>query len=89
MQNRWQIKYKNIRQNPNETVSQYSTRFRKTVEKAGLKALLPSHIIIMDYIIGLDVRWSPMVNAVGLQTLKEAEDTARNIKSVTIINRIN
>ena len=65
MQNRWQIDYKSIRQNPSETVSQYSARFRKTAEKAGLKILLLSHMIIMDYIIGLDVKWSSIVNTVG------------------------
>jgi hypothetical protein len=56
MQNRWQIEYKSIRQNPNETVSQYSARFRKIAEKAGLRAILPIHMVIMDYIVGLDAR---------------------------------
>src|ERR1043165_1886924 len=70
-------------------VSQYSARFRKTAEKVGLKALLPSHMVIMDYIARLDARWSPMVNAVRPQTLEEAEDIARNIESATTINRTN
>ena len=56
MQNRWQIDYRSIRQNPSETVSQYLARFRKMAEKAGLKSLLPPHMIIMDYIVGLDAR---------------------------------
>ena len=43
----------------------------------------------MDYIAGLDARWSPMVNAVEPQTLEEAEDIARNIESATTINRTN
>ena len=45
MRNRWQVKYQDIRQNFNETMSQYSARFRKTAEKAGLRVLLPLHIV--------------------------------------------
>ena len=56
MRNRWQIKYRSIRQNLNEIINQYSARFRKIAEKVGLKALLPSHMVIMDYIAGLDAR---------------------------------
>src|ERR1043165_4595841 len=89
MRNKWQIEYRSIRQNPNETVSQYSARFRKTAEKAGLKALLSLYMVIMDYIAGLEARWSPMMNAVKPQTLEEAEDIARNIESATTINRTN
>ena len=67
-------------------MSQYSVRFRKTAKKVGLKPLLPSHMIIIDYIAGLDARWNSMVNAVGSQTLKKAEDIARNIESTITIN---
>ena len=70
-------------------VSQYSARFRKTAEKVELKALLPPHMIIIDYIMGLDARWSPMVNAIGPQILEEVEDIVRNIESATTINRTN
>ena len=46
-------------------------------------------MVIMDYIAGLDARWSPIVNAVGPQTLEEAEDITRNIESATTINQTN
>ena len=46
-------------------------------------------MVIIDYIIGLDVKWSPMVNAVESQILKEVEKIVRNIESTTIINKIN
>ena len=56
---------------------------------AEIKVILPSHMIIMDYIIKLDVRWSSIVNVVGLQILKKAEEIVKNIESATIINRMN
>ena len=43
----------------------------------------------MDYITGLDARWSSIVNAVGPQTLEKAKDIARNIKSAITINWTN
>ena len=58
-------------------------------DKVGLKSLLSPHMVIMDYIIGLDARWSPMVNAIESQILEEAEDIVRNIESITTINQTN
>ncbi len=42
MKNKWQIEYRNIRQGPTEIVDAHAARFRKAINKAEMKNLLPA-----------------------------------------------
>src|SRR6266498_3701053 len=87
MKNKWQIEYRNIRQGPTEMVDAYAARFRKAISKAEMRNLLPVQIQVMDFVAGLRSKLAIITNGSNPADLDEAEETAKNVESASLINK--
>ncbi len=87
MKNKWQIEYQNICQEPTETVDAYAVRFRKVISKAEMGNLLSAQMQVMDFIAGLWLKLAIITNSSNSADLDEAEETAKNIESASLINK--
>src|SRR6266498_3840633 len=87
MKNKWQMEYHNIRQGPTEMVDAYATRFRKAINKAEMGNLLLTQMQVMDFIAGLRLELAIITNSSNPADLDEAEETAKNVKSTSLINK--
>jgi len=87
MRNKWQIEYHNIQQGPIEMVDTYAVRFRKAISKAEMGNLLPAQMQVMDFVAGLRSELAIITNGSNLVNLDEAEETAKNVESASLINK--
>ena len=87
--NRWQLEYRNCVQRTGETVGEYVTRFTKALQRLENATPLPMNIKIMDFVGGLNHSIAAIVGGINPATLTAAMDTARNVESLTSINRTN
>src|SRR6266498_2415728 len=87
MKNKWQIEYRNIRQGPTEMVDVYAARFRKAISKAEMGNLLPNQMQVMDFVAGLRPKLAIITNGSNPADLDEAEETAKNVESASLINK--
>jgi len=87
MKNKWQMEYQNIRQGPTEMVDAYAARFRKAISKAEMENLLPTQMQVMDFVAGLRPELAIITNGSNPADLDEVEETAKNVKSVSLINK--
>ena len=87
--NQWQLEYRNCVQRTGETVGEYVTRFTKALQRLENANLLPMNIKIMDFVGGLNHSTAAIVGGTNPATLIAAMDTARNVESLTSINRTN
>src|SRR6266498_2995691 len=87
MKNKWQMEYRNIRQGPTEMVDAYATRFRKAISKAEMGNLLPAQMQVMDFVAGLRLELAIITNSSNPADLDEAEETAKNVESASLINK--
>jgi len=87
MRNKWQMEYQNIRQGPTEMVDTYAARFRKAISKAEMGNLLPAQMQVMDFVAGLRPELAIITNGSNPADLDEAEETAKNVESASLINK--
>src|SRR6266540_1402784 len=87
MKNKWQMKYRNIRQEPTEMVDTYATRFRKAISKAEMGNLLSAQMQVMDFVAGLRPELAIITNGSNPADLDEVEKTAKNVESASLINK--
>ena len=87
MRNKWQIEYKNIRQEPIEMVDTYVIRFRKAINKTEIGNLLPAQVQVMDFVAGLWPELALITNSISLADIGEAEEMVKNVESVSLINK--
>ena len=87
MKNKWQMEYRNIRQGPTEMVDAYAARFRKAISKTEMRNLLPAQMQVMDFVAGLRPELAIITNGSNPADLDKAEETAKNVKSVSLINK--
>src|SRR6266498_3144262 len=81
------MKYQNIRQRPTEMVDAYAARFKKAISKAKMGNLLPAQMQVMDFIAGLRPELAIITNSSNPADLNEAEETAKNVESASLINK--
>src|SRR6266498_3949970 len=68
-------------------VDAYAARFRKVISKVEMRNLLPAQMQVMDFVIGLRPELAIITNGSNLTDLDEAEETAKNIESASLINK--
>src|SRR6266508_157444 len=78
---------KNIWQRLTEMVDTYAARFRKAISKAEMGNLLPAQMQVMDFVVGLRPELAIITNSSNPADLNEAEETAKNVKSASLINK--
>ncbi len=81
------MEYRNIRQGPTEMVDAYAARFRKAISKAEMGNLLPAQMQVMDFVAGLRPELAIITNGSNPADLDEAEETAKNVESASLINK--
>ncbi len=81
------MEYRNIRQGFTEMVDTYAARFRKAISKVEIENLLPAQMQVMDFVAGLRPELAIITNGSSLADLDEAEETAKNVESVSLINK--
>src|SRR6266498_4703095 len=81
------MEYRNIRQGPIEMVDAYLARFRKAINKAEMGNLLPAQMQVMDFVAGLRSELAIITNSSNPVDLDEAEETAKNVESASLINK--
>jgi len=87
MKNKWQMEYQNICQEPTKMVDAYVVRFRKAISKAEIGNLLPPQIQVMDFVAELRLELAIITNGSNPADLDEAEKIAKNVESVSLINK--
>ncbi len=87
MKNKWQIKYRNIHQGLTEMVDAYAARFRKAINKVKMGNLLLAQMQVMDFVVRLQPELAIITNSSNPADLDEAEKTAKNIESASLINK--
>src|SRR6266542_5063901 len=87
MRNKWQMEYQNICQGSTEMVNAYAARFRKAISKAEIGNLLPAQMQVIDFVAGLRLELVIITNGSNPADLDEVEETAKNVESVSLINR--
>src|SRR6266498_3103346 len=87
MRNKWQMEYRNIRQASTEMVDAYAVRFRKAISKAEMGNLLPVQMQVIDFVAELRPELAIITNSSNLADLDEAEKTAKNVESASLINK--
>ncbi len=65
----------------------YATQFRKAISKAKMGNLLPAQMQVMDFVAGLRPELAIITNGSNPADLDEAEETAKNVKSTSLINK--
>ncbi len=87
MKNKWQIEYRNIHQESTEMVDAYAARFRKVIIKAEMSNLLPVQMQVMDFVARLRLELAIIINGSNLADLDKVEETVKNVKSASLINK--
>ena len=65
----------------------YATQFRKAISKAKMGNLLPAQMQVMDFVAGLRPELAIITNGSNPADLDEAEETAKNVESISLINK--
>ncbi len=65
----------------------YAARFRKAINKAKIGNLLPAQMQVIDFVAGLRPELAIITNSSNPADLDEAEETAKNIESASLINK--
>ncbi len=65
----------------------YAARFKKAINKAKIRNLLPAQMQIMDFIAGLRLELAIITNGSNSADLDEAKKTAKNVESASLINK--
>ncbi len=81
------MEYQNICQEPTKMVDAYVVRFRKAISKAEIGNLLPPQIQVMDFVAELRLELAIITNGSNPADLDEAEKIAKNVESVSLINK--
>ena len=81
------MEYQNIRQGSTEMVDAYAARFKKVISKAEMGNLLPAQMQVMDFIVRLRPELAIITNGSNPADLDEAEKIAKNVESVSLINK--
>ena len=68
-------------------VDAYTARFRKAINKAEMGNLLPAQMQVMDFVAGLRPELAIITNGSNPADLDEAEETAKNVESASLINK--
>ena len=68
-------------------VDAYAARFRKVISKAKIGNLLPAQMQVMDFVTELWSELAIITNGSNPADLDEAEKTAKNIESASLINK--
>src|SRR6266542_4120533 len=68
-------------------VNAYAARFRKAISKAEIGNLLPAQMQVIDFVAGLRLELVIITNGSNPADLDEVEETAKNVESVSLINR--
>jgi len=68
-------------------VDAYAARFRKAISKAEMGNLLPAQMQVMDFVAGLRSELAIITNSSNSTDLDEVEETAKNVKSTSFINK--
>ena len=68
-------------------VDAYTARFRKAISKAEMENLLSAQLQVMDFIAGLRPELAIITNGSNPADLDEAEETAKNVESASLINK--
>src|SRR6266540_1706116 len=68
-------------------VDAYAARFKKAINKAEIGNLLPVQMQVMDFVAGLRPELAIITNSSNPADLDEAEETAKNIESISLINK--
>ena len=68
-------------------VDAYAARFRKAISKAEIGNLLPAQMQVMDFVAGLRLELAIITNSSNPADLDEAEKTAKNVESASLINK--
>src|SRR6266542_1567755 len=68
-------------------VNAYAARFRKAISKAKMRNLLPAQMQVMDFVAGLRPELAIITNGSNPADLDEAEETAKNVESASLINK--
>ena len=68
-------------------VDAYAARFRKAISKAEIGNLLPAQMQVMDFVARLRPELAIITNGSNPVDLDEAEETAKNVESASLINK--
>ncbi len=68
-------------------VDAYAVRFRKAISKAEIGNLLLAQMQVMDFVAGLRPELAIITNGSNPADLDEAEETAKNVESASLINK--
>src|SRR6266511_1408509 len=68
-------------------VDAYAARFRKAISKAEMGNLLSAQMQIIDFVAGLQPELAIITNGSNPADLDEAEETAKNVESASLINK--
>jgi len=68
-------------------IDAYAARFRKVISKAEMGNLLPAQMQVMDFVAGLRPELAIITNSSNTADLNKAEETAKNVKSISLINK--
>src|SRR6266542_1944098 len=68
-------------------VDAYAARFRKAINKAKMRNLLPAQMQVMDFVAGLRSELAIITNSSNPADFNEAEKTAKNVESASLINK--
>src|SRR6266508_4055604 len=68
-------------------VDAYAARFRKAISKAEMGNLLLAQMQVMDFVAGLRPELAIITNGSNPADLDEAEETAKNVESASLINK--
>ncbi len=65
----------------------YAARFRKAISKAEMGNLLLAQMQVMDFVAWLQPELAIITNDSNPADLDEAEETAKNVKNASLINK--
>ena len=68
-------------------VDTYATRFRKAISKAKIVNLLFAQMQVIDFVARLQPELAIITNGSNLADLDKVKEIAKNIKSVSLINK--
>ena len=85
--NKWQMDYRNCKQDLTEPVDEYNNRFIKAMIRADKVGNTPAPIRVMHYFSGLKINLAQLVTVSGPVDVYQAMDIAKQIEGITVINR--
>jgi hypothetical protein len=80
-QNTWYYELVNIKQQPTETIDDYSLRFQRLLRKVNINQLVPAMLQVRMYICGLLPLLTPLVSTTNPADLAAAIERARVVET--------